>query len=299
MIIDGHTHIGKDIINEYLNATPKGQTPKELLKKMSENGVDKSIIFPFPAPVYFDPTSCKYLDKPLQPSERDVHPYNKENLEVLKAAKEHPDKFIPFLAVYPHNYSHALEIKYLARRNEEIKGLKFHGWTTHTQTTDLIDSKVMEAAEDNNLAVLVHSEASDKWDGYGKLYSNPMHAVKLAKAYPGVNIIVAHMGGLNVDFMDELASQKNLFTDTGPFLYIYDKIRNANSYKHRDINDIKPEQLLEELDKQFPRKIIWSTDEPWTVLNGNYETEVKNLRNLPEPVVHRIAEENISKVLGL
>jgi predicted TIM-barrel fold metal-dependent hydrolase len=300
MIVDGHVHIGSDVINAYLGGKPQGQSVEELLKKMDENDVEIAVIFACPAPVYYDPESCKNREQRLTPSGRDVYPYCYENDVILNAAKKHPKRLVPYLFVDPHNADNIKDIERLVKSNSKIKGLKFHGWTMHTKTTDLIDSKLMDIAEANNLVVLVHTEASDRWDGYAKKYSDPMQAVELARAYPDVKIIAAHLGKLSTEFLECLAEQKNLYTDCGPFLYEHTSINEAESYKHMDISKYTPSQLLGELDRMFPRKILWSTDEPWTVLSETtYQDEVNVLKELPEPVKHRIAEENISRVLGL
>jgi predicted TIM-barrel fold metal-dependent hydrolase len=170
----------------------------------------------------------------------------------------------------------------------------------HTPITDLIGSKLMEIAEDNNLAVTVHTEAADRWEGYARRYTNPMQAVELAKAHPNARVIAAHMGNLSTEFLECMAEQKNLYTDCGPFLWEYRSINKAKSFKHMNISKYTPPKLLEELDRKFPRKIIWSTDEPWTVMaNMTYEDEVDVLDEIAEKVKHRIAEENLSRVLGL
>ena len=298
MIIDSHVHIGEDVINQYNNSKPQGQTPAELVKKMKDNGVDKSVIFPCPAPLYFNPSSADFMDSPLEPSGYDVFPYHLENKEVLRATRKHQN-LIPYLSVHPHSKENVKSVEQLACTNKQVKGLKFHGLAMHTPTIDLIGSRTMEVADKHDLAVLVHSDATGRFKGYASKYSHPMLAVELAMAHPDVNVIAAHLGSLENGFLEALSSLSNLFTDTGPYVHHFNKI---NEWKgdHRDISKFTPRKLLEDLAREFPHKILWSTDEPWTVLSGTgYKEEVDILNQLPDAVKYRIAEENITRVLKL
>jgi predicted TIM-barrel fold metal-dependent hydrolase len=266
---------------------------------MKDNGVDKAVIFPCPAPLYFNPSSCDFMDRPLEPSGHDAFPYHLENRDVLRAARKYQN-LIPYLSVYPHSKENVKSVKQLAGTNKRVKGLKFHGFAMHVKTTDLIGSEVMEMAGNYDLAVLVHSDATGRWDGYASRYSHPMQAAELAKAHPDVNVIAAHLGCLEERFLEALSSVPNLFTDVGPYVHQFKKIGEEKGCGFKDIAKFTPRKLLEDLDKEFPRKILWSTDEPWTVLSGTgYKEEVGILRELPEAVQHRLAEENITRVLGL
>ena len=298
MIIDSHTHIGEDTINFYNDEEPKSQTAEQLVRKMKVNGVERAVVFACPAPIYYDPHSADFMDSPLEPSGLDLYPYRMENRDILNVAKKY-GQLIPYLCVQPHSNKNMKAVEEQVNANSNVKGLKFHGLAMQTPTIDLIGSKIMDVADEHNLAVLVHSNATGRFGGYASKYSHPMQAVELAMAHPDVNVIAAHLGSLENKFLEALSSLPNLFTDTGPYVHQLNKI---NEWKgdHRDINGVKPHRLLEDLDREFPHKILWSTDEPWTVLSGTgYKEELDILNRLPVAVKHRIAEENINRVLKI
>lgn len=298
MIIDSHTHIGEDTINFYLGEEPESQTAEQLAKKMKANGVDRAVIFACPAPIYYDPHSADSMDGPLEPSGLDLYPYRMENHDILNAARKYA-QFIPYLCVQPQSNRNMKGVEEQVKANRNVRGMKFHGLAMHTPTIDLIGSRIMRMADEHDLAVLVHSDATGRFGGYASKYSHPVLAVELARAHPDVNVIAAHLGSLENKFLEALSSLPNLFTDTGPYVHLVKKIGGWKG-PHRDISKIKPHRLLEDLDREFPHKILWSSDEPWTVLSGTgYKEEVGILNQLPDAVKYRIAEENITRVLKI
>ncbi|HBE01679.1 MAG: hypothetical protein A2096_07800 [Spirochaetes bacterium GWF1_41_5] len=162
MIIDVHEHFGWE--QNYL---------KLLLESMDKGGIDKTCLSPLP-PCFESP----------------------DDKEVLKAAQSYPDRIIPFGYIRLGEDS-PKTVSQLRERG--FKGLKIH--TPPLNYDDPSFFPVYAAAEEAGLPILFHTGAvavkSDKNTARYNISSARMRPIfidSIAKAFPDLKIIMAHLG---------------------------------------------------------------------------------------------------------
>lgn len=165
LVVDVHNHVG-----EFRGVWGLlRQTPEELLKRMDKNGIDVSVIFPFPSGLM------------LHEDFRSANDY------ILNGAKEDPKRLIPFCTVTPMHGQFAVdEMKRCAEMG--AKGIKLYppGHGFYPLDSPLMDP-IMTEAQRLGLVVLTHSDFNTK-------ICTPFHAARLAERFPEVPLIVAHFG---------------------------------------------------------------------------------------------------------
>jgi len=117
--------------------------------------------------------------------------------------------------------------------------------------------------------------------------TSPALLGKLARSYPGIKFVAAHMGGLDAPF-DEilrgLPPAKNLFLDTS----------NAG-------HTLQEKEFLRLLELHGPEHILFGSDWPWF----GYEKEIKHIDKLlgkagyTEKEKSRVFSGNIARLLGI
>lgn len=160
MIIDGHVHIGI--------RTGLRQSVDELLQKMDQDGVDKSIVFNFVETIDNDFTA--------------------------KAVRAHPDRLIGFSTINPWDENCHFELK-RSLEDLELKGLKLHP-TLHGYSVSnhaLLDP-LLEICSRLKVPIVGH--------GADDVFSVPLAYEEMARTFPDLTIVIAHMGAI---FLSEQA----------------------------------------------------------------------------------------------
>lgn len=132
------------------------------------------------------------------------------NQDVVDYVKQYPNKMRALFWCKPHyeGYKEEIEQFYLQNR-EYIVGLKFHLYFSKLRMTDPRVLPYIHLAEKYHLPVLIHTAK--------ETYSDVKYTYLLAKRFPQVNFIAAHMQLETEDHLDAIRYiQKlpNLYGDT-------------------------------------------------------------------------------------
>ncbi len=278
MIIDFHTHIvPPEVIarrGEYLErdrwfgelySSPKARlaTAEELVAEMERAGVDRAVVFGF-----------AWADAGL---------LRENNEYVLDAARRYPEQLIPFVIVNPCDGPTAVrEIESCVARGARGLGeLMPDGQGYELDDLELL-RPVIEAAIHHRLVLLTHVSEPVGHLYPGKGSTTPDKVIRLARAFPGLKLVCAHLGGglPFYELMPELmVALRNVYYDTA-----------ASHLLYRD----RFASLLLEL---MPDKVLWATDYP-------LESQLHSLArwewsHLPSHLYRRMFGENARQLLGL
>ncbi|MBT3323943.1 amidohydrolase family protein [archaeon] len=190
MIIDCHSHIGYE--NEY-----EHQNPEELIQKMNEAGIDKSIIFPF------------------APHTKKGSTYD-DNEKISKICESN-SKFIGFGRINQLDPNALEEVDHIIKL--KLKGVKFH--TSHCNITKA--KKILKKLDEHKLPLIIHTSHQK--------CTSPINLRKIKYSGP---IIIAHAGKDHFKEAINLANEfENIYIDIsivslGKVQYI---IKNTNPEK--------------------------------------------------------------------
>lgn len=160
-IIDTHTHLGT------ARHSGRSASALELLHRMDEHGVDRSLAIPFPV----------------------VEHYRREHDLIGAAVREHPDRLMGAACLDPYlpRCEFTAEVR-RCRDEYDFRALKlqpqYHGLNPMAATSEFF----FEAALENGMAVIVHT-------GGGLPFSLPSLCMMPARKFPDLTIVVAHSGG--------------------------------------------------------------------------------------------------------
>lgn len=304
-VIDTHAHAGFDATNIVRRRYPIAQSIVDMTRKMQSNGISFTALFPSPSDLFwFDARKVAFegiWEQATQPAER--FPYEHANIAHFTEVELFGNgKIMPFANILPGvKETEQLELLKQLRESDRLFGLKLHTLATHTHATKLIGSRFTEFAYENSLPIMVHSGADE--------YSRPNLIVEVAKKYPEVRICIAHTGDYEKDLFKTLTSDDcpNLFTDLAPHIT---NCYFANQRKDGLILDLdyaKPRDVIMDIYKLIPYRLLWGTDEPWTTVTDGanqriltkvlYEDEINLLNSLPELVQTNISYTNTMRYL--
>jgi predicted TIM-barrel fold metal-dependent hydrolase len=278
-IIDCHANIGWDVSNTRKNLFPISQSVKKLLAKMSENGISKAIILPFPSP------GGQFNDN--------LAWYGVENQMLVNAMRAYPH-LIPFVGVNPADERSVKNIKTLAVAYR-VKGVKFsHQIPMNFNIDALINHPLMKLIQDYHLIMMIHI-GTGKEKGAELVHNTLPYAIKVAKYYPGVKFIFCHLGRLHKDIFEALKLH-NVWVDTAGFSLDYKCTQFTAKEPVIMFKKLSPEDIIEQLVSQgFEDKIIFGSDEPYT----HYDKELGIIQKarIPQSAKKKIFAGNMEKLL--
>jgi len=182
MIIDFHCHIGQSKIFS------KGSgNPKDLVQLMDKRKIDKVVLLP-------------------SASSRKPRYYE----DVVEALKEFPDRFYGFFLANPRE-ENVCDMLEMVVEKYGFKGLKLHP----TFLGVAADDKdwvypIAEKARELKICMMIHSDPS--------LYASPWQIGLLAMDFPGLPVVMAHMGFVDVIYNDAAINMAkrapNLYLET-------------------------------------------------------------------------------------
>ncbi len=205
MVIDSHVHFGPGL-QHY--ADPFGplvdiRSVDDLLRVLDDSEIDVAVVFPprWFGGDFFDPN------------------YEQANRAIAEAVRSHPDRLIGYGRVNP-NWGKKATAE-LKRCLEEygLRGLKLHPeWESFFPTNKALVYPLIEIAAEHQVPVLFHT---------GYFPSEPALLIELALDFPGVPIIMGHMGGrLTGDAIIAAQKAPNLTLETsGNIYYLSDSIK--------------------------------------------------------------------------
>ena len=255
MIIDFHTHIFPDgfadramsVLSANGNvgyAAPA--TLNGLVSTMDECGVDMSVVL-------------------------NVVTRESQHENVLRFAKEiDSERVISFGSVLPSSV-YALEYVWKIS-DEELKGMKFHPALQRINADDEQYFPIYDLARALNLIVVFH--VGFDYSFPDELNASPKSMLKIARNFPGLRIVAAHMGGLKMaeDVLEEVAGQADIYMDTA---YC------AEPWLDKGI-------LKKIIRKHGAEKILFGSDYPWHMPSQ----EISLIRSLD------ISQEEKDMILG-
>lgn len=178
MIFDAHVHFGPS--TQWLPYIDPEVSIEDVLKKMDEHSIQKSIVFPNP----------HIGDK-----------YPELNDLMTKAQNDHPSRIIGFGRVDPRRGEEA--VKEIQRIHDlGLKGVKLHPYVECFRPDHPFFEKFFGKIFELNLVILLHT---------GTLFSSPGYLKPVLKNYPDLRIILAHLQEGCIPLMKEY---ENVYSDT-------------------------------------------------------------------------------------
>ncbi len=193
-----------------------------------------------------------------------------------------------------------------------IYGLKIQATILQSPIRALLEtgSCLLDFAQAENLPVLIHTsiDPADRW-------SQVADILEIARSRPVIRFCLAHSCRFDRMGLDEVAALPNTWFDCSAHV-IHCRIamedhpavapasrRFASDYRN-------PSQVLADLARAYPDRLIWGSDAPFHSYASNvreqplrmicsYDEEARPLRDLPEDVQNRIAFRNTLDFLGL
>jgi len=245
-VVDCHTHLGHATM---LTAPWTAiADPEELLRRNKEAGIDKACIFP----ISHGPEAGGL------PSDT----YERPNVEIAEIVRHYSGRFIGYAKHDPVHEKGRIRAMLL----HEVRDLGLRGLKLHTAPT----AEVLDTVTELQIPIIWHPRQVSMFD-------------EVARAYPGVDLILAHLGSDHSrNWREHLAAIEmarrypNVYLDTGAHM--------LTSYL---------ELALKELS---PGKIIFGSDEP----EVDCRLEIFKIRmlKLPPEQEELILGGNLSNLLG-
>jgi predicted TIM-barrel fold metal-dependent hydrolase len=280
-IIDVHTHLGIDSSNLKKNLVPTEQTSYTLLQKMNNAGINKAVVFPFPGARAEFNSEAFWFDV--------------ENKTVLNEAATSNDRFIPFGAVNPNDSESIHAIKTMAGL-AQIQGVKIaHQNQLRFSTELLVNNQLMPILEEHALPILIHI-GTGKERLAADFHCTLDYAITVARHYPHITFIFAHLGRLHYSMLDALALD-NVFFDTSA-LSMWHSFKDFLAEEPlKAFEPLSPVQVIEQLvDLGWKNRLLFGSDEPYV----SYLDEMGCIKNadISENAKRAIFAENTRKVVG-
>jgi uncharacterized protein len=171
-IFDTHTHIGHGLHHG------RRYSAEQLLAAMEKNGVDRSVVIPFP----------------VVADTRATHD------EIGRAVKAHPERLVGTVCIYP--YIGPDKFRDEVKRCVEEFGFRALKLQPQFQPLDPllpIGDFLYESALEFNLPVIIHT-------GTGTPYALPSLYTIPATRFPDLKIILAHCGGGGLFFAEAIVA---------------------------------------------------------------------------------------------
>jgi len=236
MIIDAHTHIFPDdqaaaILQNtarlFQVKTYGAATASDLLRQMEENGIDYAVV---------------HMVAPAPNMVKDINTW-------LIALKNMP--FIKFGTLHPLYKNYADEVARL--KDNGIRGVKLQPDVQQfTPDDQSLTYPLYETLSRYNLAVMFHVGGEPHVSPKNR--SRPEMIGTIAKDFPDLDIIAAHLGGLNMwkQVLDCLAGISNVYMES------------SLSYKF-----IEPSLAKNIIVKHGHKKIFFGTDYPFAPIRDS------------------------------
>jgi len=189
---------------------PDVYSDQVLLDSMESNGISKSVVWPM----------------------RQTGDYSWANKYVLESSKRHPNKLIPVVRLNPWLESSATELENAILAG--AKGLKLHPGDEGFEPDDKVVHPLLEIAEKMCIPVAIHTGGS---------YSSPVLVGELSDRFPGVRIIMLHLG----QYQESTFVAKkcdNVYLETSQCLYLTRVLKQI-------------------VHKVGANRVIWGSDTPY------------------------------------
>jgi predicted TIM-barrel fold metal-dependent hydrolase len=279
------------------------------------HGVDRWIVFPMVANLWFDPKAMRAGK--LAPGGFEAVPYAYENERMLREIYElFPDlgrRTLPFAILDPVREP-AAQIAALRALYKQFPffGLKIQATMIQADAGALLTTGrgFLELAEELDLPMLIHTSVGgdDPWSDTGLL-------LKIAAATPRVRFCLAHSCRFDRVYLDRVAEMPNTWFDCSAHrIHCVGAVQGMKFIAPKDRRfaaDYRdPTAVLQALAAAYPTKLMWGSDSPFQSyvaktqgtlmsLRSTYEEEVDCFKALPPQAQTLSGQDNIIKYLKL
>ncbi len=181
MIVDSHQHLGGCFTFDH------HVDEDELINSMNKNGIDTSMVMPFPG------------------TNQEVKVHN----EIADMAKKYPGRIYGMISINPHReYNEYMqEVERCIKMG--FRAIKLHPLGHACMVTGKDADKIFQAAKTFDIPVIIHT-------GMGVPFTLPSVVVPRAKEYPDLKIILAHAGAYIYSSEAELIAKEfsNIYLET-------------------------------------------------------------------------------------
>jgi predicted TIM-barrel fold metal-dependent hydrolase len=228
-VYDAHVHFGPS--TTWLPYVDPEISIEDILKKMDEHNIQKSIVFPNPH------IGDKY------PGLNDL---------MAKAQQKYSSRIIGFGRVDPRRGGESVEE---VKRIHEVglKGVKLHPYVECFRPDHPFFNEFFSTINDLGLIILIHT---------GTLFSSPGYMKKVLKEYPDLNIILGHLQETCIPLMKDF---ENVYSDTsGSRVYLLehavetceDKILFGSDYPYLNYRVQMEVVRAADIDENVKKKIF-------------------------------------------
>lgn len=246
-VCDAHVHLGKSSgINHTLHLN-------EIDSFIEKNNIENMLLFPFE----LDTNESNEKIRNLSKTNKKIH-------GMYWIQKSQIEKDVEILNEYIGN---------------GYVGVKFHGTYENLPITDSTYKPILEILNEKEALLLVHTGRFK--DGDISSNTSYLHAVNVAKTYPKIKVILAHMGGNDTAIvkkaLDASKDVKNIWFETSGIT-----------------TPFRIERAVEEIG---PERILFGSDAPWCSFRSIYYGVEDSLLN--ERIKNLIFYKNFINLLKI
>ena len=302
-VIDVHLHtyktpeIGRQAMSGF-DAVGCCGTPEELISIMDKAGISLAV------QVNMTPARSMYEAAVANLSADQIESGRSELLEKINGrikrrnewtcqmAQEHK-KLVPFLSVDPIVGQEAMMEELLDKIDHyNARGLKIHPGEGYFFPDDSTLLPVYESLEKRGLPVISHGGPDIA--NPDPNYSRPSAFGKVAEKFPGLKLVVAHLGGRG--FFDESVEMArkypNIFFDTSAVIP-----GDENGEPLQDLSPLSNDEAVEWIHKIGVDRIMFGSDYPWYHPLWSLKRFLK--LEFSEEEKKALLAENAQRILGL
>jgi uncharacterized protein len=194
MIVDAHVHLMTDSTGWYAYKKAAGGSDARTwdasatVRLLDESGIDQCWLFTLSGLYGFN--DCRAA-----------------NDQVIEAARQHPDRLIPFCTAFPNQDPQAAAVEIRRCLDLGCKGVKFHPWLQSFPANSAYLYPSLELCGERGIPVLFHTGTPP--------YSQPFQVMEQARRFPHVPLIIGHFG--KIMFLDAVRSAElcpNVYLET-------------------------------------------------------------------------------------
>jgi predicted TIM-barrel fold metal-dependent hydrolase len=194
MIVDAHVHLMTDSTGWYAYKKSAGGSDARVwdaeatVRLLDDSGIDQCWLLTLSGLYGFN--DCRAA-----------------NDEVIAAARQFPDRLVPFCTAFPNQDPQAAAAEIRRCLDLGCKGVKFHPWLQSFPANSAYLYPSLELCGEGAIPVLFHTGTPP--------YSQPFQVMEQARRFPAVPFVIGHFG--KIMFLDAVRSAElcpNVYLET-------------------------------------------------------------------------------------
>jgi len=183
MIVDAHVHLMTDTTGWYAYKKSAGGSDARAwdagatVRLLDDSGIDRCWLFTLAGLYGFNDCASA-------------------NDQVIEAARQYPDRFVPFCTAFPNQDAAAAAAEIRRCLDLGCRGVKFHPWLQSFPANSAYLYPALELCAERRIPVLFHTGTPP--------YSQPFQVMEQARRFPDVPFVVGHFG--KIMFLDAVRS---------------------------------------------------------------------------------------------